>query len=379
MKMSRVEAWDLELPYPVESRAAWSPHIAHKSRAVTFLRVETDAGIVGYGASGRHEADTINRRAAPSLVGRDPMELERHAEIIRAAGRVWLVDMALCDIVGKAAGLPLHRLWGYCQSRVPAYASTIGAGTPEKRAEDALAYLEQGFKAIKLRTHCQTIEEDIRLVEAVRDAVGDRMVIMVDANQAGPAVGDRMPVFDESRAVHWDFGRALATARELEQLGVYWLEEPLPRYQFDQLARLCDSVDINIAGGEGNQGLHEFHWMLRDGVYDILQPDCSMSEGLSKLRKVAFAAELAGKQFIPHHGNSGLGLAAHLQLCSGLRNCKYVEFVLDPPSHTIENHQQLCGIVKTPITIDKDGCVPVPTLPGLGVEVDEGLIGKHVV
>ena len=374
MKIAKVEAWDLVLPYPVELRTAWTPNVAEKSRVTTLVRIETNTGVIGYGASGRHEAHAINSRVAPRLVGEDPFAIERHADVIRSARNAWIMDMALCDIVGKVAGLPLNKLWGTCQTRILAYASTIAAASPEKRAEDALAYLEQGFKAIKLRTHHLTIEEDVRLVQAVREAVGDRMIIMVDANQTG--VGS-MPLPDEG--ARWDFDRALVTARELEDLDVYWLEEPLPRFQFEQLARLCDSVDINIAGGEGNQGLHEFYWMLRDGVYDILQPDCTMSEGLSQLRKVAYAAELAGKLFIPHHGNNGIGLAAHLQLCATLRNCPYVEFILDPPWRTIETYQQLWGIVKTPITIDKDGYVPVPTLPGLGVEVDEGLMRKYVV
>lgn len=372
MRITEIKATCLEMPYPVEFRAAWKPDQAVRSRSVTLVRVDTDAGITGWGASGRNEAGAVNDVLAPLLVGADPLALERHAGAIRAAGGTWLVDLALCDILGKAAGMPLHKLWGTFQTRIKAYASTVAAASPEQRAEDALKYLELGFRAIKLRVHYRTIGEDVRLVQLVREAVEDRMEIMVDANQASLA-----SAADEADEVRWDFDRALRTARELEQLGVFWLEEPLPRYQFENLRRLCDSVDINIAGGEGNAGLHEFYWMLRDGVYDILQPDATMSESLSQLRKVAAMAEMMDRLFVPHHGNTGIGLAAHLQLCATLRNCPYVEFILDPPWRTIETYQQLWGIVRTPINIDAEGFVPVPDRPGLGFEIDEGLIEKY--
>ena len=119
----------------------------------------------------------------------------------------------------------------------------IQLSTPEERARLAQQLAADGWKAIKLRLHYATIREDIRLVEMVRKAVGDRMEIMVDANQAQSA-GNWQP------GVLWDFERAVETARQLQQLKCFWLEEPLPRYDWDRLAELNRLVEIPIAGGE---------------------------------------------------------------------------------------------------------------------------------
>src|SRR5215469_2404126 len=96
--------------------------------------------------------------------------------------------------------------------------------------------------------------------------VGDRMEIMIDANQA-QSPGDWQP------GVLWSFQRAVETARELQRLRCVWLEEPLPRYSFDRLAELNRLVEIPIAGGENSRWLHEYLWMLQQGVYDIVQPE----------------------------------------------------------------------------------------------------------
>ena len=371
MKITAVAAYPLDIPHAHPYRSAWAPNKVEAGRPITLVRVDTDAGISGWGASAGADASAIERELGPSLIGADPLAVERHAPAIRRSGE-WLVDMALCDILGKSVERPLHQLWGAFQTRIRAYASTIVAATPEQRADDALRYLEQGFTAIKLRTTFPTMAEDVRLVEAVRQAVGDRMDIMVDANLASG-------VRPTSHRPAWDYERALATSRELRQLGVIWLEEPLPRHDFDAIARLTAETEIQIAGGEGNRGLDQFAEMLRLGVYDVLQPDATTCEGLSQLRKVAAAAELAGRQFVPHHGVCGLGLAAHLQLCATLPISPFVEFILDEPYRTVHGYQQLRGIIADPITIDSDGYVPVPTKPGLGVDVDETLIEEFRV
>src|SRR5512142_403039 len=120
------------------------------------------------------------------------------------------------------------------------------------------------------------MKEDLRTYEEVRKAVGDRMTIMADANQAQSS-GDWQP------GVLWDFRRALETARERQRLGCYWLEEPLPRYAFDQLAELNRLVEIPLAGGENNRGLHEFLWMCERGISDILQPESPVADGITAL------------------------------------------------------------------------------------------------
>lgn len=371
MKITDVKVSLLELPYPAPLRMAPTPEMELKSQLCTLVRIYTDAGLVGVGASGRDEASVVEKKVKPYLLGQAPLQLEQHIRVIRGA-QTWLVDMALCDIVGQAAGMPLYQLWGAHQDRIKAYVSCPAQSTPEARAESALRFREQGFRAIKLRIHAWTLKEDLALVEKVRTSVGDRMEIMVDANQAA------VPYRPQTGPV-WSFERALKTARELDKYDILWLEEPLARYQWGNLARLCQASDVLIAGGEGNSGIHEFRAILEAGAYDILQPDPTISEGLSQMRKIAAAAEMHDRLFIPHHGYTGIGLAANLQLCASLPNSPWVEYMLDPPYRTVEAYQQMWGIVKDPIIIDKEGYVPVPQKPGLGVELDEHLIAKYQI
>lgn len=370
MKITDVKVTLLEIPYAVPLRMTPMPDVELKSQPCTLVQIYTDEGIVGVGASGRDEARVVENQVKPHLLNRDPLQLERHKHAVRAA-QTWLVDMALCDIVGKAAGMPLYKLWGAYQDRIKAYQSGPSKRPPEVVAEGALCFVEQGFKAIKLRAHAWTLKEDIALVERVRAAVGDRMEIMVDANQAA------IPYRPNPSGPLWDVKRALETAKAFHDYGVVWLEEPLGRYQYRNLARLSQEADLLIAGGEGNVGIHEFRDILEVDAYDILQPDPTISEGLSQMRKIATAAEMHDRLFIPHHGYSGIGLAANLQLCASIPNCPWVEYMFDPPFRTIETYQQMCGVVKDPILIDNEGYVPVPQKPGLGIELDEGMIAKY--
>jgi L-alanine-DL-glutamate epimerase-like enolase superfamily enzyme len=190
------------------------------------------------------------------------------------------------------------------------------------------------------------------------------MTLMVDANQAQSS-GNWQP------GVRWDYRRALETARELQNLGCYWLEEPLPRYAFTNLARLNDAVELPIAGGENNRGLHEFLQMLRDGVYDILQPESMVSGGVTELRKIGVLAEAFGKRVAPHHGGRGLGTIAHLHLVASWPHAPYLELLHDPP---VGAYQHGFSILQDPPVVDGDGFMVVPHGPGLGVEIDPELI-----
>jgi len=100
----------------------------------------------------------------------------------------------------------------------------------------------------------------------------------------------------------WRYERALQTARELQRLGVFWLEEPLDRYDFAGLKRLCAEVDVLIAGGENNKGVHELRWLIEQDVYDVIQPEAMVAETMSSLRKIAALGEMRHKLVAPHHG-----------------------------------------------------------------------------
>lgn len=333
----------------------------------SYLEIRTDQGLTGIGPS--IDASLLDAVKA-QIVGKDPFHTEEHSARLRyyAAGANYrggaCVDIALWDLIGKACGQPLYKLWGGAKDRVTPYASMIALGTPEERARLAGQLAGEGWKAIKLRLHHLTMKDDIRTVEAVKAAVGDRMVIMVDANQA-QSTGNWQP------GVLWDYRRALETARELERLQVYFLEEPLQRYEFAQLAELNRNVGIPLAGGENNKGLNEFRQMCTDGVYDILQPEPLVMEGITGLRKIGALAEVFGKRIIPHHGGGNIGTIATLHLVASWPHAPYWELLHDPP---VGAYTHRFAIFKDPPKPGADGMIEVPQKPGLGVEIDAGLI-----
>jgi L-alanine-DL-glutamate epimerase-like enolase superfamily enzyme len=333
----------------------------------SYVEVRTDAGLVGIGPG-------CNAVLLPALreqlVGKDPFDIERHDAVLGyyAAGLPYEgtagVDIALWDVIGKLCGQPLYKLWGGGRDRVVPYASLMRLSTPEERAQQAAGLRQAGWRALKVRLHHQTMQEDIRTVEAVREAVGDDMAIMVDANQAQSA-GGWQP------GVRWDFRRAVETARVLQTLRCTWLEEPLPRFAFDQLAELRRRVELPIAGGENNTGLHEFRHMLQNEVYDILQPECLVLEGISTVRKIGVLAGAFGKQVVPHHGAWDLGLIAHLHFVASCPHAPYLEILHDPP---IGDYRHGFAVLQDPPAVGPDGCLAVPQAPGLGVELRQDLI-----
>jgi D-galactarolactone cycloisomerase len=350
---------------------AWDPggRMRFRIGGGKYLEVHTDQGLVGIGpAMDASLLATVNEQ----LVGKDPFDIEAHAARLQyhGGGRPRRgsasVDIALWDLIGKACGQPLYKLWGGGKEKVLVYASTIQLSTPERAALLSAELLEEGWKAVKLRLHHATLDEDARTAEAVRAEVGDRMEIMADANQA-QSPGTWQP------GVRWDLGRALETARELQRLRCCWLEEPLPRYAFDLLAELNRLVELPIAGGENNCGLHEFRWMMERGVYDVVQPDSLVSGGITELRKIGALAEAFGKRVVPHHGGGGIGTIAHLHLVASWPHAQYLELLHEPP---IGSYRHRFAILRDPPTVDGTGYMRLPQGPGLGVEIDPDLIAS---
>jgi L-alanine-DL-glutamate epimerase-like enolase superfamily enzyme len=366
----------------------------------SIVEVHTDQGLVGIGPS----VDPVQLPALKAqLVGQDPFDLQLLVANLRevtgmgtarrlapaasaspasgsgasaasganAAGRggplsadraFSAVEIALWDIIGKACNQPLYKLWGPAKDRVAPYASQDRLGTPEERADLAAQLKSAGWRAIKYRAHFQTMKEDIRLVEVARKAVGDDMDIMVDANQAtnGPL----------TPTVTWDFRRAAETARAYQQLSVYWLEEPLPRYDFDHLAELNRLIEMPLAGGEGNRGLHEFRWLLEKGCFDIIQPEVLL-EGPLELRKIAVLAESMNKLICPHGADGGVGTVCNIHLIASWPNSPYLEITHDLPMREYSNGM---AIFEEPPVVDKSGYFNLPQKPGLGVSINKDLI-----
>jgi L-alanine-DL-glutamate epimerase-like enolase superfamily enzyme len=375
-RITRIRSRVLDLPLAAEFRPAWGRGEVQKSFFMTVVEVETEAGITGVsGAEARSEtALAIDRFVTPHLVGRDACAPEQLTAILQDSEvlgpPVYCVESALWDIAGKAAGLPVYKLWGAAVDRVPAYCATGEVRSPERRVEDCRRIAAEGFKAVKLRFHSDDPRDDIRVVEAVRKALGDGLVILVDANQAGLAPG-----FGGHR--QWSFRIAVDVALQLEQLGVVWLEEPLRRHDHAGLRRLRDKLGtLQLAGGENNHGVAEFKLLIERGCYDILQPDAVLSEGVYQIRKIAALAEAAGMAVAPHTWTHGIGLMANLHLVASIPNHSWFEFPHEPPGWPAAALSQM--IAPKP-WIDSQGCVALPDGPGFGLTLDEELVERHTV
>jgi L-alanine-DL-glutamate epimerase-like enolase superfamily enzyme len=312
--------------------------------------------------------ETVVGSIAPQLVGRDPLDTETCIDVIRRADRFgaapWWLEMALWDLVGKAANLPLWRLWGGGSGRLLAYASTGEVRSAEERAASCIRLVEEGFRAIKLRIHGATVREDVASVEAVRRAVGPEVALMVDANQGMPTTP------------RWTFRRALETCEALAPLRITWLEEQLPRHSYADLGALRARSPVPIAGGETNQDPDEYIALFQHRAFDVVQPDVTLSEGLWGQRLLARLAELHGVQVVPHTWSSAFGLIANCRLAASLPHCPYLELPHDPPVYTAE---RFAIPTRPALRLDRDGYVTVPTSPGLGIELDRDQVERFTI
>ena len=369
MKITDVRIRTFDLPTKEHAfDPTWqvAPSSSHR---ITIVEVHTDEGITGIGSGG---VLTRLNTTAGLFIGRDPLAIEQHVEMLKTIayfmGRPWPIEIALWDIAGKAAGLPLYKLLGGHKDRLPAYASTGELRDKDQRVDDVLAMRDAGFTAVKLRFHSPNPMDDLPTLEAVRGAVGDSMKIMVDANQGWRYPADLTP--------RWDLRTAITMARVMEAFDVYWLEEPLWNYDYDGLAELRRQANVRIAGGELNLGVHEFREYLRHGCLDVYQPDATFAGGITGAKTVAGMAQAAGLMFSPHTWSNGIGLMANLHLAAAVPNAPYIEFPYDPPSWTPEIRDY---VLTEPIRIDANGDVVLPDKPGLGIELDEERIAQYEV
>jgi L-alanine-DL-glutamate epimerase-like enolase superfamily enzyme len=360
MKISAIEITHHRLPLDPPFRPSWDFRRREKFDA-TIVRVRTDEGLEGIGSG-----DTMTGFAGHEhlFVGEDPLRVERHWRILNNIqfhyGRCWPLDLALWDLAGKITGQPVWRLLGGRSNGVPAYASSATLRDPGETAEAAERYLERGFRALKLRFHRRDWREDIAALEAVRARVGQKLELMVDCNQ-----GWRMSHDDEKP---WSLKDAAAVARELERLGVYWMEEPLHRADRKGMRVLRERVDLRIAGGEMNRELSEFRDLIEERCLDVLQPDVALTGGITGLRRVAFMAEEAGLVFTPHTWSNGLSYLANAHFTIGLTEAPFLEFPFDPPEWSLDRRDFMLA---EPQDITRDGMIVLSERPGFGVELDE--------
>jgi D-galactarolactone cycloisomerase len=359
MRIASLETRRYRLPLDPPFAAAWDP-VPREHQDATVLIVRSDDGLEGY-ASGDDvpDRDLLERL----VVGIDPERTDVVHGILETVdfhhGRNWTLDVAVWDLLGRAHGQPLWKLLGGERDRIGAYASTGELVSADERVRRCVALREAGVRAVKLRLHPGDWRLDLPLLEAVRDAVGADVELMVDANQGWRIPGDLTP--------RWDLGTAEALARELERLDVYWLEEPLSTDDVEGYAELRRRTGLRLAAGEMVRSLAEARELVRRAGIDIVQTDVVLAGGIEGARAVAELAGSEGRTWSPHTWSNGYGLVANLHAALAFSTCPFVEVPYDPPAWTTERRDWLLG---TTLEIDVDGTIAPPPGPGLGVEPD---------
>ncbi len=342
-----------------------------------LLRIHTDQGLEGHAFLGSAtnpasmDAPQLIRTLKPLLLGQDPLERERLHQAMKLQSRnvsyrtIGAADVALWDLAGKITGQPCWKLLGGLSNKVRAYVSSGTLRDPGGMAELAERYVAEGFSAMKIRFQRGDWRDDIRALEAVRARIGDRLELMVDCNQ-----GWRLP---QDTYAPWSLKDAIRVGRELERLGVYWMEEPLHRGDREGMRRLRGMVDMRVAGGEMTRELYEFRDLITEGCLDVLQPDAALVGGITGLRRVALMAQEHNLVFTPHTWGNGMGLVANIHLTAGLCDAPFIEFPYDPPDWSYDRRDYM---MTEPCAPDADGWLRLSDAPGMGYAPDEAMLAR---
>jgi L-alanine-DL-glutamate epimerase-like enolase superfamily enzyme len=373
--VARIELFHVEYPLPAPFYPSWIPDFPQTENRFTLLRVTTDDGVTGYSAGpamGRERAG-LGELLGPYLLGEDATDIDLIQPRLREMGylgwRNWWVEPAFWDIKGKLAGKPVCELLGGKPRSVKLYASTGEVKNSRDRIAEADARYAEGFRSIKLRVHDMDEADDIAQVKETAAAIGDRMKIGVDANQAWrvTAIG---------AAPLWDLDRAKRFADACAEAGVAWIEEPLAMDAYDDLTAITAYSKVPITGGEIHTGgLPELKMMIERRCYDVFQPDAMFTGGIAQTMEVARLCREHGLKYTPHTWTNGIGFAVNLQLmaASGFADDKELEYPYNPPGWMPEARDAL---LRTPF-MHRNGEIQVPSLPGLGFEIDRRALRKH--
>jgi len=264
------------------------------------------------------------------------------------------IDMALWDIRGKAAGMPLYRLLGGSRKAVPAYAGGVSLGyqPPAQLIEELRKSLDAGYKAVKLRVG-DSPKRDLERIRAVRKACGEDLVILTDAN-IGYTVEDARQVMPG-----------------MDELNVAWLEEPFPAHDYRSYRLAKGFGRTPLAAGENHYTRFEFNRVIEDGAITILQPDLSKTGGITEALRIAAMASACKLPIHPHSSMTGLNHAASIHFLAAIDNGGYFE------GDVSKSNKFRDDLVSKPYEVDQDGNVWPLEKPGLGLEVNEDFLLKH--
>lgn len=370
MKITKIIAIPLSYRLPEGKTVTMGVGSTLKRDAIV-VRVETDEGIIGYGEAhpGRSPGaitSLIHNTIAPMLVGMNAtdcigtwqrvhrMQLSSHGLGAGAALAISGIDMALWDIRGKAANMPLYELLGGSKRRIPAYAGGIALGyqPAQSLVEEAQDYIERGFKALKLRIG-DSVKNDIERVRHVRKALGNDIDILTDANTAYTMADAR---------------RVLPVLAEI-QAG--WLEEPFACNDFASYREAAKITSlVPIAAGENHYTRFEFAQLLEAGAVQVWQPDLSKCGGITEGLRIAAIASAFRIPINPHSSATGLNHAASIHFLAATENSGYFEAC-------VSKYNPFRDMFGKTFEIGADGCVEPLGKPGLGVEVDEAIFKEY--
>jgi L-alanine-DL-glutamate epimerase-like enolase superfamily enzyme len=327
-----------------------------------LVTVSTDEGVEGHaflGSSNRgagFDAASLIRFLKPLLVGQNPLDRERLYQQMWARNRnttlrcIGAVDVALWDLGGKVAGLPIHRLLGSFREAIPAYASSEVLPSAEAYAEEAVRVRESGLHAYKI--HPPAVwRQDIEICRRVRKTVGDGYRLMLDSTWS------------------YNFVEAVRVGRALEELDYYWFEDPLDADDITNYVKLRQKLDIPIMATEYSPGgFQAFAPWITLQATDFLRGDVAVKGGITALLKIAHLAEAFHMNLEVHHGGNSLNNVANLHVILAIPNTEYFEILL--PDAT-----QKYGLVED-LAPGRDGLVRPPDGPGLGAKIDFELIER---
>ncbi len=360
MKITRVESIVINLPMVIDGATPMLGGRPRTSIDMLLVRIDTDAGLTGWGEAFGHRIFPAPRAAIDTLLG--PMCVGRDAgkvaainddlqRLLHGVGRngptmyaLSGIDIALWDIAGKTAGLPLYRLLGgSARADLPAYASLLRYGAAPAVAQYTEQALARGYRRIKL--HEITVPE----VKAARDVAGAGLPIMLDTN------------------CPWTVTEAVEMARRLAPLDLTWLEEPVwPPENLAGLAEVRARGGIPTAAGENYGTVWDFRRACEGGAIAYAQPSVTKIGGVTEMRRVITLAEMFGVHVVPHSAYFGPGLLASIHCIAAM-----------PAGSLVERFY--CDFAANPLgdaIHPKDGRIAVPQGPGLGVDPDPKILEK---
>ncbi len=376
MKITNIQTYNLYVP--ISDKGFGFSQKWVKARTALIVKIVTDNGTVGWGEAFCHDAGhaieaIISKTFKPQLLGRNPLDInvlwdhlynwtKDYGQKGLVISALSAIDIALWDILGKASDLPVVTLLGgQFFERIQGYATGLYMRDTEddrsNLAVEARSYIDQGFEHLKMKVGLG-LAKDIRNVTAVREAIGNDIHLMIDANHA------------------YDSTTAIRLGRELSHLNIDWFEEPVSPEDIEGYIEVRKAIDIPIAGGEAEFTRFGFRQLITQRAVDIVQPDICATGGLTEGRRIADMARTWHMRCIPHVWGTAIGRVASLHFIASLPPTPPALFPQGPLLELdLTPHPLRDEVVFNPPEV-VDGWVRVPQSPGLGIDVNEAFLEK---